>query len=219
MDNNLSQTILQSSEPSIPSASYSSSNSNNGFFDSLKNVNVTTWLLIILILAVLGFNIFVYLAQGTQSLADLFGPLAQKIFGTTVAVTGQAIDVSAEGAKTVVSETAGALETGLTAIQDITPNKAPSTSGGQPINQQKPDITQQSTLNKTLNTAASQQQQDYEAHEATSSLGNMSGQVGWCYVGSDRGFRSCAQVGVNDTCMSGEIFPSQEICMNPNLRM
>ena len=54
---NLSQTILQSSESSIPSTSYSSSSSNDSFFDSLKSINATTWLLIIIILAFLGFNI------------------------------------------------------------------------------------------------------------------------------------------------------------------
>ena len=53
--NSLSQSILQSSEPS---ASISSSNE-GGFFDNLKNINATTWILIIFILAFLGFNIFV----------------------------------------------------------------------------------------------------------------------------------------------------------------
>jgi hypothetical protein len=37
-------------------------------------------------------------------------------------------------------------------------------------------------------------------------------------VGEDRGIRTCAEVGVNDECMSGDIFPSQELCINPNLR-
>jgi hypothetical protein len=45
-----------------------------------------------------------------------------------------------------------------------------------------------------------------------------SGKSGWCFIGEDRGFRTCSQIGQNDQCMSGEIFPSQEICMNPNLR-
>lgn len=212
-NNNLSQTILQSSEASFP---YSSSN-NSGFFDSLKNINATTWVLIILILAFLGFNIFVYLAQGTKTITDFFAPLIQKIFGTTISITGQAVDVSAEGAKAVVAGTANVLESGLTAVQDITPNKAPSTVGGQTISQPQVNNTQQSTLNKALNDSQTQQT-DYQAHEASSSLGDRTGQVGWCYVGEDRGFRSCAQVGANDTCMSGEIFPSNEICMNPSLR-
>lgn len=217
-NNNVSQTILQSSESIMPSTSFSSS-SDTGFFDSLKDINATTWILIIFILAFLGFNIFAYLAQGTQDITNFFAPLMQKIFGATAEVTSQTIDVSAEGAKAVVGGTAGVIESGLTAVQDITPNGAPSSIKGQQISQQKVDIIQQSTLNRALNTAQSQQpqQQDYEANEASSSV-HSAGKAGWCYIGDDRGFRSCAQVGVNDTCMSGDIFPSQEICMNPNLR-
>ena len=41
---------------------------------------------------------------------------------------------------------------------------------------------------------------------------------GYCYIGEDRGFRSCIKVGEGDKCMSGDIFPSKEICINPNLR-
>ncbi len=217
--NNLSQSILQSSEASMPLSS--SSSNNGGFFDNLKNINATTWLLIILILAFLGFNIFAYLAKGTQTIADIFAPLTELLFKTSVAVTGQAVDVSAEGAKAVVGETAGAIQGGLTAIQDLTPNNAVASSSvkGQPISQQSnvPSQGDNSTLNQALNNAQNQQSYDYQAYEASSSV-HTAGKAGWCYVGNDRGFRSCAQVGVNDTCMSGDIFPSQEICMNPNLR-
>lgn len=218
-NNNISDSVLQSSESIIPSSSYSTSGSDTGFFDSLKNINMTTWILIILILAFLGFNIFAYLAKGTQDVANIFAPLTKMIFGTTAAVAGQTVDVSAEGAKAVVGGTAGAVTTGLTAVQDVTPNGAPSSIKGQPVNQQQVDAVQQSTLNRALNTAQSQQpqQQDYEANEASSSV-HTSGKSGWCYIGNDRGFRSCALVNENDTCMSGNIFPSQEICMNPTLR-
>ena len=220
--NNVSQSIFQDSTPSY-SMGDTSSSSNSGFFSGIANMSITTWLLIILILAFLGFNIFVYLAQGTQAVADIFGPLVKTIFGTTLAVTGEVIDVSAEGAKKVVGGTADVIEKGLTKIQEITPNAsvAQSKVKGEPVSQQ-PTIQQQdqSTLNKALNTAKTQQtqQQDYQAYEASTSVHN-AGKAGWCYIGQDRGFRSCAQVGVNDTCMSGDIFPTQEICMNPNLRM
>jgi hypothetical protein len=215
--NNLSQSILQSSDSTFSSPSSSSSSDVSGFFDGFKNINATTWILIILIFAFLGFNIFVYLAKGTQDITNFFSPLVEKIFGTTASVAGQAINISAEGAKAVVNETAGAIDTTLTSVQNITPN---STIKGQQVNQQQqPDIMQQSTLNRALNTSQSQQQsqQDYQANDASSSVTG-SGQSGWCYIGEDRGYRTCAQVGVNDTCMSGDIFPSQEICMNPSLR-
>ena len=42
--------------------------------------------------------------------------------------------------------------------------------------------------------------------------------TGFCYIGEDRGTRSCMYVGKRDTCMSGDIFPSMDICINPNLR-
>lgn len=218
-NNNISESLLQSTESVIPSTSYSTSGSDTGFFDSLKSINMTTWLLIILILAFLGFNIFAYLAKGTQDITNVFAPLMKMIFGTTAAVAGQTVDVSAEGAKAVVGGTAGAVTTGLTAVQDVTPNGAPSSVKGQPVNQQQVDVMQQSTLNRALNTAQSQQpqQQDYEANEASSSV-HSAGKSGWCYIGNDRGFRSCALVNENDKCMSGDIFPSQEICMNPTLR-
>ena len=149
----------------------------------------------------------------------------EKIFGATTSVVGQVVDVSAEGAKTVVGETASALETGLTAVQDVTPNSASSSVKSQSVQNtiQQPDIMAQNTLNKSLNSKQNQNQQssnqnnDYQANEASSSIGT-SGKAGWCYVGQDRGFRSCAEVGVNDECMSGDIFPSQEICVNPSLR-
>lgn len=218
MDNNFSDSTLQSSESIIPSTSYSNSGSDVGFFDGLKNINMTTWLLIILILAFLGFNIFAYLAKGTENIANVFTPIINKIFGITTQIAGQVVDVSAEGGKVVVGETAGAITTVLSDIQDITPNGSPSSVKGQPINQPPVDVMQQSTLNKALNTAQTEQpQQDYQANEASSSV-HASGKSGWCYVGDDKGFRTCAEVGVNDVCMSGDIFPSQEICMNPRLR-
>ena len=207
---------------------FSATSSNEGgFFDGLKNINISTWILIILILAFLGFNIFVYLAKGTQEIIDIFNPLLKTIFGVTIDITGKIVNVTAGGAKAVVAGTADVLESGLTTIQELTPQGAQSSIKAQPINQSQPknDAIQESPLNKAINSAQQGQgqgqqgqgQPDYEANEASSSV-HGSGKAGWCYIGLDRGIRACAEVGVNDTCMSGDIFPSQEICMNPNLR-
>ena len=221
MDNtqSLSQSILQSNVPPLTSdtSTYTSSSNSSGFFSSIMSINATTWIIIILILAFLGFNIFAYLAKGTQDITNLFGPLFQSIFGTTAKVTGQTVDVSAEGAKAVVGGAAGAVNTGLTAVQQ---QVAPSTNKGQPIDtsdqQHRTNIMDQSSLNQALNTAGAHPE-DVEADMANSSIQG-GGKAGWCYIGDDRGFRSCLQVGVNDTCMSGEIFPTHDICVNPGLR-
>ena len=41
---------------------------------------------------------------------------------------------------------------------------------------------------------------------------------GWCFVGQQNGFRSCVKITDADKCMSGNIFPSRDICINPTLR-
>lgn len=194
-----------------------------GLFGWFKNISVTTWFIIILIFAFLGFNIFAYLAKGTQDIANIFGPIFEKLFGVTLLATSKAIDVTAEGAKAVVNTTAGAIDTGLTAVQNITPTPNSNTTNLSSQSVQstipQPDVMANNSLNKALNTNQTQQQgQDYQANEAPSSVHLSGGKGGWCYIGEDRGFRSCAEVSGADQCMSGEIFPSKDLCIHPNLR-
>jgi hypothetical protein len=239
MSNNISDrisnTLLGTNDiSSIPDLntdiSSTSDSSMSSFFDWIKDISLTTWILIILILGFLGFNVFNYLAKGTQDVNDFFAPLVKKITSIFVGVTGQVVDVSAEGAKAVVGTSADIVTSGLTEVQNITPsqdfqpNQPKTKSKGQDIQTTFPqgDIAQANALNKALNSSTPQKQQvsgeDYQADEATSSIQNGAPKAGWCYIGEDRGFRSCAEVGVNDICMSGDIFPTQQICVNPNLR-
>jgi len=41
---------------------------------------------------------------------------------------------------------------------------------------------------------------------------------GWCYIGTYSGYRSCSEVGSAEKCMSGDVFPTQDVCVNPNMR-
>lgn len=76
------------------------------------------------------------------------------------------------------------------------------------------------SLNKALQNAAqnSNTGAPYQADDAYSSVQSGGSKAGWCLVGQDKLVRSCVEVGENDRCMSGNIFPSHEICVNPNLR-
>lgn len=47
---------------------------------------------------------------------------------------------------------------------------------------------------------------------------HQAGKAGYCYIGEDRGFRSCVKVEAGDKCMSGQVFSRQEICVDPTLR-
>ena len=43
--------------------------------------------------------------------------------------------------------------------------------------------------------------------------------TGYCFVGQDETGRKCVSINASDKCMSGEIYPSMNICINPNLRV
>ena len=136
--------------------------------------------------------------------------------------TKQVVNTSATGANAGINATAGAITGGINALS-ATPATVSSTIP-------PPDSLQTNTLNNALNNAtsanasananASASASTYQADDSYSSIqsANSSGKAGWCYIGEERGIRSCSQVGVNDTCMSGDIFPSSEVCVNPTLR-
>ena len=41
---------------------------------------------------------------------------------------------------------------------------------------------------------------------------------GFCYIGFEKGHRVCTDVYKGDVCMSGEIFPTMDVCLVPSLR-
>ena len=232
--NGLTDSILQSGDSSLQSTGFGSSATDygssgsdsgtgffTGFFGGLATINTTTWIIIFVILAFLGFNIFVYLGKGTKKVVSFVTPLIEKIYGLVALVTGKTVDVAAEGTKQMVSITADTIDTGLTTVQDVIPDEAKGSVKSHPIKETVPQLNQQQNDSLTTALDASkpekQQPSDYEGVEAPSTV-HSGGKSGWCYVGEDRGFRTCSEVGVNDTCMSGDIFPSNELCINPNLR-
>ena len=66
--------------------------------------------------------------------------------------------------------------------------------------------------------AINKKKKNKKAYKANNVSNNINKKVGYCYVGSDRNVRTCVSVGENDTCMSGEVFPTRDICINPNLK-
>jgi hypothetical protein len=40
---------------------------------------------------------------------------------------------------------------------------------------------------------------------------------GWCLIGEYENRRGCIEVGEQDKCLSGQIFPNQKMCLNPTM--
>jgi hypothetical protein len=186
--------------------------------------NVSTWIIIILILAFLGFNVFVYLAKGTQSFTEFFAPYL-KYFGITILDTGkQVVEVSAKGltaaGNAIQKElNENSMNPSFNSAPVNTTNSDSSNLGRTASNKDSDEDVQvnpsKDKLMKALDNAA--QTESYMADDASSSI-QQNGKSRWCFIGEEKGVRNCVQLSESQKCMSGDIFPSSEICINPKLR-
>jgi hypothetical protein len=200
--------------------------SSTGILSYIMSIRWTTWLIIVLILALLGINVFRFLAKGTETTAnlfvDIFGPIAKWLGYELVDVTKTTIDVGLTGAQTAVDiavgTTSGAVSGAVSGAQKAIGKEADSSLPVQNEIQQTgskfewDDDSVSKALRHTQNTS------EVTPDDSLSTIQSSSGRSGWCFIGEQQGVRTCAELGVNDKCMSGDIFPSQAICVNPQLR-
>lgn len=210
----------------------SSSSSSDGYFSTNGKTSYMRIGLIVAILLFLGVNIFSYLGDFLQVIKEAFAPLLKNVLeslGYVVTETTKDVaQLSAEGAKLGIDVAAGTVESGINVIQgqlDINQGSSPANTNTQMQNNSQGNTSSNSKAIDSISNSLSSALADAEYNsepvpdDATSSTQrNGSRKSGYCYIGEDRGFRSCIQVKDGDMCMSGDIFPSQAICVNPSLR-
>ena len=227
---------LMSDLDKATSADSDSPATDSGFLSSMGELFKNAYfkvIMLILILAFLGFNLFKYLADATDSTTDLLGdPLKQiaAIFGYTVGeTTKNIVDTSAEGTKLGIDVAAGATEDvidlGQRALGASSTSKSDSSNKSSSSSSEKSNSDSKKSepddLDKAINTSSSKKKSTSipEPDDATSKTqSSKASKSGYCYIGEDRGFRSCIKVNDPNRCMSGEIFPTRDICINPTLR-
>jgi hypothetical protein len=182
--------------------------------------SIWKYIIIFLILAILGFNLFTYIGTFskligniTDYIIDIFRPILA-YFGYGVTETAKkTIDLTAKGSKKVIDVTSGTLTGGLNVLQQglSKANKDYGQGQGQGQGTSTSTSTSTSTQAKKINYPI--------PDDSGSKTQKGKSKSGFCYIGEDRGFRSCISVGEGDTCMSGDIFPTREVCINPSLRV
>jgi hypothetical protein len=212
----------------IDGTSSSSSTSSGGIIGFFKKISWMTWIIIIVILGILGFNIFTYLAKGTQMTANIFenatkwfsknaGAEVGDVAKQTVHVSGVGLKTAATGLATVADNTVAAATSPMNQNSSVTANSAISSQTPQMI--PPPPITPSNTsLDTALENASTTTVQADDSYSSIQSS-KRTGKSGWCLIGEDQNIRSCIEVGPNDVCMSGDIFPTNDVCVNPNLRV
>jgi len=205
-------------------------NTSNSIFDWFKSISWQTWILAFVILAFLGFNILTFISKGTADVGGWVNILVDKVkqTGQLMNTIKNTIFVSATGAQGIVDNTAHVSDEVLEQVQTSTkvgniPPANPSEFQNNLAKSSIPDTSTQTTEFTPSNQFSSSLNNNtgtmnYEADDSLSNIQSAGSKSGWCFIGEDRGFRSCAEVGPGDKCMSGDIFPTNDICVNPNLR-
>ena len=239
LTNNVGSNSVLSNPMSLLSDNISLGDSGSSSSSSWRFLSILgIVLLVILILAIAGLNIFSYLAVGTQDTASWVEYLANMIKQHTGNIPiskglGNIVGVSALGTKDIIDSASKdinavstAIDQGAERVLDPIIQKT-ATLKGTPLSSSSPkNNTENNSLNRALNTYDAQQNfgagpkgMNYNADDSMSSIQKTGGKAGWCFIGDDNGTRTCARVGENQMCMSGDIFPTSEICVNPSLRV
>ena len=204
-----SVSSVASLDDAVSSASKSASENVSGssWFDMWT---ILRYFGIILILSFLGFNLFGYLGKVTETVKDILKPFlllvgfgAAETVKTTVNLGAKGADVAAE----TVTSGVNLLEKGISKKNGAKINKID--------NKSKIDMN---LLNKAVKNQDNNDEPEPDEAGSRTQASKAKLKSGFCYIGEDRGFRRCIKVGEGDKCMSGDIFPTDDICVNPSLR-
>ena len=153
--------------------------------------------LIVLVILFLAYNVYLYFYEGTDIL--------QKFFGITLFKTGRGlsntIDNTGEGAREVINV---------------------AEKGGKAVSKEielvGKDVEERSSLKSAIEKPTEKKEKPVVEDQSTESNIQYKKASGYCYIGNDRGYRSCVKINEKDQCTSGKVFPTKELCINPNLR-
>lgn len=231
--NSRSPSFFTSSKPSF------STSETNSLYSTLKEKSksmitnfsfksVLFWILMVIVLALLGLNIFKYLGEGTDFLAKIIAPITafiatitgdtakttvssasdgtQKIIEKTSDTARNVVDYSAQGATKSISFLQGKIKKDVPAAA-----AAIATATDENDEASNPLVADIDNINDNLTKK--------EKTDEPEPIQTAAQKQGYCYIGKINDTRYCAKVSGKAQCMSGDIYPSENLCINPNLRM
>jgi hypothetical protein len=183
--------------------------SNESLFSS-KNIIIGV-LLFLLILSVLGTTIFILLGNSIKDIADIILEFTSKLlsfFGyTTGTVINKTADVVGETAKTGIDIAQGTVYDVGNIIKSASQDRVDTNTKTSldtalqmspiPINPPKGPVPtpSENPIQKPIS----------------------AGKNNWCLVGEYDQKRGCIEIKDQDKCLSGQVFPTQQMCLNPTL--
>lgn len=217
MSNLLGEVISASEQVETTAAEvtrdlYSSSTSTQSWssyfrFTPLGILNI---ILMLLILSILGINVLGY----TDYVVNNYVRPVFNYFGYSLTdITETTIEQSRKGTKF-----------GADVLADTTQATLKNTKSLFAIDKNDININDGINLSSIDDTNNDEPSINFDADDSTSEIqrgrsgGSSNAKNGYCYIGSDRGVRSCVKLSEHQKCMSGDVFPRMDMCLNPKLR-
>lgn len=161
----------------------------------IKHIMLYTFLIFTILFLI--YNSYLYFIEKTDILEKHFGIDISKYFQTTKV-----------GAKSFIQGTKDTV--------DITQKDIDLSKGNKVHN-----IKQNSPIEKNTEYRKNKQK-DLDKINAESSYNSSFKKSqkggGFCYIGTDKQHRRCVKMTDGDVCASNKIYPTKDICINPNLR-
>ena len=161
---------------------------------------------IIIIFAILGFNIFTNLGYITDQLAFIIKPVTKFFASLAGSATKTAVKTSTAGTRLLADEVDKTVDAVEDAVDESPEIKLPS------VKKLSNNVGQDYSVPSIRDTVPTPDESNSQVQQG------VVGKKGFCYVGNWNGFRSCVKVSKSNECLSGEIFETDQQCRNPELR-
>ena len=170
-----------------------------------KNMVIVV-LTVLLVLSFLGINLLASMGNILQTISNIFGPLFTQIlsiFGYTAGtVIDKSTDIVTGVAKSGIDLTGDTIQSAAGLLKDASRGNVDTSA----VNQ----------LDRTINSSKNGLNHPVPDDSVDPIQKPIAaGKVNWCLVGEYQGKRGCIEVDDDSKCMSGQVFPTQNMCLNP----
>lgn len=185
-------------------------NSSDESLFSNKNMIITV-LLFLLILSILGTTIFIFIGNSLKNVADIIMEFTLKLLSFFGYTTGTAINKTAD----VVGDTA---KLGIDIAQGTVQNVGNILKDA---SDEQVDSNARRELDNALNISPiplrPPNQPTPTPSENPIQKPITSGKSSWCLIGEYQQKRGCIEIKDQAKCLSGQVFPTQQLCLNPTM--
>ena len=146
---------------------------------------------VIILFAILGFNVFTNLGYVTDIIAKIVEPISLLFAKLSAKTTKNVVKTSTAGTRQITKS--------IDDTVDVVDDKLSNNIG-------------QDYKFKNIRTSPKPDDSNSTVQQGTL------GKKGFCYVGNWNGYRTCVKITSQNICESGEVFDDERICRNPELR-